>query len=98
MKEITLKFREVAVDGLPDKSCSVLTLSGFDSAGQGIIEDFYNMTNVDFSKKYGKFNQYDSHEEDLNSEFSKDVLFWFPVSEINEAFFGEDAQNVQTLD
>ena len=98
MKEITLKFREVAVDGLPDKSCSVLTLSGFDSTGQGIIEDFYNMTNVDFSKKYGKFNQYDSHEEDLNSEFSKDVLFWVPVSEINEAFFGEDAQDVQTMD
>jgi hypothetical protein len=94
MKEITLKFREVAADGLPDKSCSVLTLSGFDSTGQGIIEGFYNMTNVGFSKKYGKFNQYDSLEEDPNSEFSKDVLFWVPVSEINEAFFGEDAQNV----
>ena len=98
MKEITLKFREVAVDGLPEKSCEVVTLSGFDATGQGIIDSFYNITNVAFSKKHGKFNQYDSHEEDLESVFSDDVLFWIPVSEINDKFFQEDAQDVQTLD
>jgi len=56
------------------------------------------MTNVSFSKKHGKFNQYDAHDEDLESKFSDDVIFWVPVSEINDKFFQEDAQDVQTLD
>lgn len=98
MKEITLKFREVAVDGLPDKSCEVVTLSGFDPTGQGFVDNFYNVSNVSFSEKYGKFNAYDSHEEPTESVFSDDVLFWIPVSEINDKFFQEDAQHVQTLD
>jgi hypothetical protein len=97
MKEITLKFREVAVDGLPEKSCKVLTLSGYACEDTGRVEHFYNIIGVDFSAKHGKFNAYDTIEEDPKSVFSDDVLFWCPVSEV-DAILKEDAQDVQTLD
>ena len=92
MKEIILKFREVAVDGLPDKSCVVVTLSGFDATGQGIVDSFYNIANVSFSKKYGKFNQHDEYEEDIESKYGDHVLFWCPRSEL-DAILTEEEPN-----
>ena len=89
MKEITLKFREVAVDGLPEKSCSVLTLSGCVSEDTGRVERLYNMSDVNFSAKHGKFNAYDTIEEDPKNAYSDDVLFWCPVSEV-DAILKED--------
>lgn len=97
MKKITLKFREVAVDGLPEKSCKVLTLSGYAREDTGRVEHLYYISDVDFSAKHGKFNAYDAIEEDPKNVFSDDVLFWCPVSEV-DAILKEDAQNVQTLD
>ena len=89
MKEITLKFREVAVDGLPEKSCSVLTLSGHVREDTGRVESLYNMSDVNFSAKHGKFNAYDTIEEDPKNTYSDDVLFWCPVSEV-DAILKED--------
>ena len=93
MKEITLKFREVAVDGLPEKSCEVLTLSGYAREDTGRIDHFYSMTSTSFSKKHGKFNAYDPIEENPENTFSNDVLYWIPVIELNE-LLKEDAQYV----
>jgi hypothetical protein len=89
MKEITLKFREVAVDGLPEKSCDVLTLSGYVREDTGRVEHLYNMSDVGFSAKHGKFNAYDTIEDNPKNVFSDGVLFWCPVSEV-DAILEED--------
>ena len=91
MKEIILKFREVAVDGLPEKSCKVLVLSGYANEDTGRVDHFYNISDVGFSAKHGKFNAYDAIEEDPKNAFSDGVLFWCPVSEV-DAILKEDAQ------
>ena len=97
MKEITLNFREVAVDGLPEKSCKVLVLSGYANEDTGRVDHFYHISDVDFSEKHGKFNAYDAIEEDPKNIYSDDVLFWCPSSEL-DAILKEDARDVQTLD
>ena len=82
MKEVTLKFREVAVDGLPEESMDVLILSGTRYKGRDRIEDFYSMTNTSFSKKHGVFNAHD-YEETATNKILDDVLFWIPTSELD---------------
>lgn len=83
MKQVTLNFREVAVDGLPKESCEVLTLSGYPREDTGRVEHLYHISNVDFSAKHGKFNAYDTIEEDSKNDFSDYVLFWCPVHEVD---------------
>ena len=83
MKQITLNFREVAADGLPEESCKVLTLSGYPREDTGRVEHLYYISDVDFSAKHGKFNAYDTIEEDSKNVFSDDVLFWCPVHEVD---------------
>ena len=83
MKEITLKFREVAVDGVPDESmdCAVVWLS----------ETKAYPNNYYYSKEFDLFNVH------TNPGTAICVDYWMPLDEFNAAF-KEDAQDVQTLD
>ena len=88
MKEITLKFREVAVDGLPEESMDCLVVKTYDDDNRWIAQ-------LHYSKKYNAFNVHDFSENDgtrINV-----VSHWIPKSEI-DIVFEEDAQNVQTMD
>lgn len=87
MKEITLKFREVAVDGLPEESMDCLVVKTY--------EDFRSMTQLHYSKKYNAFNVHDFSKNDGTRLDA--VTHWIPKSEI-DIIFEEDAQDVQTLD
>ena len=83
MKEITLKFREVAVDGLPDKSMDTFVYYGYGTA------------NVPFSTSYQCFNTRDStpieDAERSRAAFS-DVTHWIPLDEFNAAFEDGETQ------
>ena len=92
MKEVTLKFREVAVDGAPEETCEVVALL-MDGYGR---DRFYSIGNMGYSAKNKAFNSYDNQPE-YTGQISKDVRFWCLKSEYDE-ILKEDAQNVQTLD
>ena len=81
MKEVTLKFREVAVDGLPEKSMDVLVSS---RSSDGIL---YGTTEVGYSKKHEQFNSYDWLDKDEDSTFG-DVSYWVPLSELESQLNG----------
>lgn len=83
MKEITLKFREVAVDGLPEKSDYYVVLHRY---SDGELQPDCWM----YSTMHKLFNVY----EDVDTALSVD--YWIPLDEFN-AIFKEDAQDVQTL-
>jgi hypothetical protein len=88
MKEITLKFREVAVDGLPEKSMDVF------------VNYEYGTASTTYSEKHKCFCCSDStSKEDANYRRKSwdDVPYWIPLDEFNAAF-KEDAQDVQALD
>lgn len=85
MKEITLRFREVAVDGLPQESGEVVVLLGQDG-GKG-IDRFYAVMDVNYSAKHKAFNACDDMPEYTGS-LSGDVLYWCPASEV-DAFLKE---------
>jgi len=78
MKEVTLKFREVAVDGLPEHSmeCVAIPYYGYLSA----IE-------LPFSKIHSSFNahDYDSVERVLKTSV-RGIVYWIPLHEFNMAF------------
>ena len=89
MKEITLRFREIAVDGLPEESGRYVVLHQY---------SYKHPNDLPFSIKYGMFNVDDSYdEEQANSLEIHNITHWMPRDEFNTAF-KEDAQNVQTLD
>ena len=76
MKQVTLNFREVAVDGLPEESmeCVVRCATGYDPVG------------LPFSKRHGLFNTYDfQSEHDVGRSFD-DITHWMPLSEYHAAF------------
>lgn len=69
MKEVTLKFREVAVDGLPTESMPVYAYYG------------YGMQVVNYSIVHKAFCCYDDTAEEqiaTAKEAFKDVSFWCP--------------------
>lgn len=79
MKEITLKFREVAVDGLPDKSMEVFVYYGYGTAS------------VPFSTSYQCFNTRDStpvEDAERSRAVFSDVTHWVPMDEIHDALKG----------
>ena len=88
MKEITLRFREVAIDGLPQESGEVVVLLGQDN-GVG-IDRFYDVMGVNYSAKHGAFNSYDHLPEHIGS-LSDDVLYWCPASEVDAILKEVDA-------
>lgn len=75
MKQITLNFREVAVDGLPEKSMGVLVISRSDG---GVL---YDATEVGYSTKNEQFNSYDHLPRDESGCFD-DVAYWVPMIEL----------------
>lgn len=75
MKQITLNFREVAVDGLPEKSMDVLVAS---RSEDGM---FYGVTEVGYSAKHEQFNSYDHLPRDESGAFD-DVAYWVPMIEL----------------
>ena len=83
MKEVTLKFREVAVDGLPKESMGVFVNYGYGTAS------------TDYSKKHKCFCCTDqTSKKDARSRRNiwNGVKFWVPLSEFKSAF-EEDAPN-----
>ena len=93
MKEITLKFREVAVDGLPKESCNVAVF-----AKSGIT--IASITDVRYSDKHKAFNcgdETDSVEAYKRRKLWSNVKYWVKMEELIAAL-KEDAQHVQTLD
>ena len=88
MKEITLKFREIAVDGFPEESMDCLVVKTYD-------DDCRWFAQLHYSKKYNAFNVHDFSKNDVTR--INVVSHWIPKSEI-DIVFEEDAQNVQTMD
>jgi len=89
MKEITLRFREVAVDGLPGKSMDCACCYG--------NGEYRKPWELHFSKKYQAFNIHD-YSDDVSTAFPRDcITHWMPLSEFAAAF-GEGEEDVQTLD
>ena len=80
MKQVTLKFREVAVDGFPKKSgyCAVVYRSSVD---QELEPDM-----LPFSVKHQAFNTHDSFD-DTHTRIDN-VAFWMMLDEFNAAFEG----------
>lgn len=98
MKEITLKFREVAVDGEPDKSGEYAVVQSYPL--------FNRPDSLNFSSVHGMWNTRDTTtEEEANATaicmkeepHTGEVAYWMPIAEFDSAF-KEDAQDVQTLD
>lgn len=76
MKEITLNFREVAVDGLPDKSIDTFVYYGYGTAS------------VPFSTSYQCFNTSDStpiEDAERSRAAFADVTHWIPYDEFTAA-------------
>lgn len=86
MKEVILKFREIAVDGFPSESmeCIALPYYGYLSAVQ-----------LPYSKIHSSFNvrDYDSVERVLKNSI-RSVAYWMPLHEFNMAFKEEQNENL----
>ena len=98
MKEITLKFREVAVDGLPKKTGNYFVIQSFPISERA--------NDLPFSAVHGLWNALDySALEDAkktaitekDDPHSGEITHWIPRAEF-ERTLKEDAQDVQTLD
>ena len=90
MKEITLNFREVAVDGLPEESmdCAVI----HDYVGR------FQPNKLSYSSLHEMFIVHDhATRDEAERTMIDNITHWIPLSEFNDAI-KEDAQNVQTLD
>lgn len=78
MKEITLKFREVTVDGLPEKSMNCACCYG--------IGEYRKPWELHFSKKHQAFNIHD-YSTDISTAFPNGcITHWMPLSEFAAAF------------
>ena len=73
MKQITLKFREVAVDGLPEESDCYVTIHRYPD--KELQPDCWR-----YSAEHKLFNVY----QDVNTALS--VEYWMPLDEFNAAF------------
>ena len=97
MKEITLKFREVAVDGLPKETGSYFVIQSFPFSERA--------NDLPYSAVHGLWNAWDcSTLEDakktaiteIAGPHSGEITHWIPREEF-ERTLREDAQDVQTL-
>ena len=80
MKQVTLNFREVAVDGLPDKSMDCVVIHQY---------DMKHPNKLPYSAKHKLFNAYDRNSKASAKEKSIDnVSHWMPLNEFNAAFEG----------
>lgn len=78
MKLVTLNFREVAMDGLPEKSGDYFVLNEYDGA-----EGLFYAHEYMFSSKHVAFNVSDEFETDKTR--IDDVAFWTPCEELIRA-------------
>ena len=66
---------EIKLHYLPEKpyfSCQVLVFHRSKTTG-----NIYNVTNVNYSAKYGMFNAYDTQfTDELNDEYGDDICAW----------------------
>lgn len=84
MKEITLKFREVAVDGLPKESMRC-----------AVVNQYYELqpNALDYSARHGVFNAIDSYDPEKAFDYAiKSVKYWMPLDEFNQAFAGGETK------
>ena len=98
MKEITLKFREVAVDGLPKKTGNYFVIQSFPISEQA--------NDLHFSAVHGLWNAFDysTLEDAIKTAITEkadphsgEITHWIPREEFERTLM-EDAQDVQTLD
>ena len=90
MKEITLKFREVAVDGLPEESMDCAVVHDYSGS--------FQPNKLSYSRRYEFFNAHDyTTLAQAKRTMIDNITHWIPLSEFDAAF-KEDAQDVQTLD
>ena len=90
MQEITLKFREVAVDGLPKESMDCAVIHNYD--GQ------FQPNKLAYSNIHKMFNAHDhTTRKAAEGTMIDNITHWIPLSEFNDVL-KEDAQNVQALD
>ena len=77
MKDVTLRFREVAVDGLPEKSMDCVVIRTY-------YENDHALWELPYSDKYNGFNLHDFSDDD-HTRMEK-VTHWMPHKEFEEAF------------
>ena len=78
MKEIKLNLREVAVDGLPEKSGDYIILKKRLNG--------YNANTYSFSERHQAFNTSDYQETDQTR--IDGITHWMPLDEFNAALNG----------
>lgn len=81
MKKVSLNFREVAVDGLPEKSMDVFVISRTEDGA------LYGAGEVAYSAKHKQFNNLDWLDKNENPSFA-DVAYWVPLSELENQLNG----------
>ena len=81
MKEITLNFREVAVDGLPEESMDCAVIHQYNKKEPNVLP---------YSHKYKLFNVRDhaANKKAAASYAINNVTHWIPLDEFNSAFDG----------
>lgn len=93
MKEVTLKFREVAVDGEPDKSGEYAVIQSYPL--------FNRPSSLNFSTVHGLWNTHDDATPEEANEtairmkegpHTGEIAYWMPIAEFDSAF-KEDAPN-----
>ena len=90
MKEITLKFREIAVDGLPKESMDCAVIHDYDGR--------FQPNKLSYSSLHEMFNAHDhTTRDEAERTMIDNITHWIPILEFSDAI-KEDAQNVQTLD
>ena len=79
MKQVTLNFREVAADGLPEKSMDCAVIHQYN-------EKHPNM--LPYSHKYKFFNarDYAANKKSAGRSAIKNITHWMPLDEFNAAF------------
>lgn len=87
MKEVTLKFREIAVDGLPQESMSCVVVCNYGT-------DVRPQT-LPFSINHGAFNTRDWYSVEQTSQYViNNVTHWMPLHEFFVAIKGEQNENL----
>jgi len=87
MKEVTLKFREVAVDGLPEQSMDCAVVLDYETGAQP--------GGLPYSSKHGTFNSHDWDSVESVSKYAiGNVTYWLPLHEFFVAIKGEQNENL----
>jgi hypothetical protein len=79
MKQVTLNFREVAVDGLPTESMDCAVVHAYDG--------WFQPNKLSYSSKYEMFNAHDyTTIEEAERTMIDNISHWIPLDEFNAAF------------